>query len=200
MLPSGWAPQQNYCTFHWIESYLTFKQAGLDGQCCQLYNHVSFYHPNVYAVLLLEFMIFSKAMYSATCTFKSDPCHAAILVCSLIISVSSHFHSISMSYNFSLELCFSFFRQFTKSSRWRTPLSAWSTFHGRLNPWMRTQYCLEMIKVRQTILLILSTIFENTAEVISLCSLELELDHVNPLHPYIHNYVYSPYWFLVYIS
>ena len=31
-------------------------------------------------------------------------------------------------------------------------------------------------------------------------SLELELDHVNPLHPYIHNYVYSPYWFLVYIS
>ena len=46
---------------------------------------------------------------------------------------------------------------------------------------------------RQTILLILSTIFENIVEVISLCSLELELDHVNPLHPYIHNYVYSPY-------
>ena len=190
MLPSGWAPQQNYCTFHWIESYLTFKQAGLDGLCCQLYNHVSFYHPNVYAVLLLEFMIFSKVMYSTTCTFKSDPCHAAILVCSLIISVSSHFHSISMSYNFSLELCFSFFRQFTKLSHWRTPLSAWSTFHGRLNPWMRTQYCLEMIKVRQTILLILSTIFENIVEVISLCSLELELDHVNPLHPYIHKHIF----------
>ena len=172
-----------------VESYLTFKQAGLDGLCCQLYNHVSFYHPNVYAVLLLEFMIFSKAMYSTTCTFKSDPCLAAILVCSLIISVSSHFHSISMSYNFSLELSFSFFRQFTKSSHWRTPLSAWSTFHGRLNPWMRTQYCLEMIKVRQTILLILSTIFENIVEVISLCNPELELDRVNPLHPYISKHI-----------
>ena len=32
-------------------------------------------------------MIFSKAMYSTTCTFKSDPCHAVILVCSLIIYV-----------------------------------------------------------------------------------------------------------------
>ena len=46
-----------------------------------------------------------------------------------------------------------------------------------------------MIKVRQTILLILSTIFENIVEVISLCSLELELDRVNPLHPYIHMHI-----------
>ena len=100
------SPTAKLLHFHWIESYLTFKRVGLDGQCCQLYNHVSFYLPNVYAVLLLEFMIFSKAMYSTTCTFKSDPCHAAILVCSLVISVSSHFHSISMSYNFSLSCVF----------------------------------------------------------------------------------------------
>lgn len=43
---------------------------------------------------------------------------------------------------------------------------------------------------RQTILLILSTIFENIVEVISLCGLELELDHVNPLHPYIHMHIF----------
>ena len=149
-------------------------------------------------MFMLLFCFLSSWFLAKPCTVQHvllSQIHAMLqyLYVHLLYLFFCHFHSISMSYNFSLELCFSFFRQFTKSSHWRTPLSAWSTFHGRLNPWMRTQYCLEMIKVRQTILLILSTIFENIVEddifLFFFWYPELELDHVNPLHPYIHMHI-----------